>query len=274
MQDGSLYRFLIDPSDVQSIATLFIAKRDKFIGDGIEQIEFNGQFKPDDGEALYVDMEIPACFAPIPDNVHEINLIDLSQKLKIKTIVLYHDGDYYFQCFANRFICKRNAIAMVCSRNTFVSLKNPHAFTIEDAIDGFYHDGRFYFKSFAKAKQIFDLKDFYKEVTDQELQGIFEGDKFAGTDIEWLKKHADSIMRKQITMLKKSGLLDSIDISKRDFKTWARKAQIPKSVYENGHIVLPHNKKECKAVLAFLCEDVFEGYFSKQIYQSNSKRVK
>ena len=91
---------------------------------------------------------------------------------------------------------------------------------------------------------------------------------------DWLKNNADSQMRKQITLLKRSGLLDIIDASKRGFKTWAKRANIPKSVYQTGHIVLPCNKKECKVVLAFLNEDLFEGVFSQKIYQSNSKKIR
>lgn len=43
-------------------------------------------------------------------------------------------------------------------------------------------------------------------------------------------------------------------------------------VYNTGHLVFPKSKKECKIILSFLNDDIFEGHFTKSIYLSNSKR--
>lgn len=42
--------------------------------------------------------------------------------------------------------------------------------------------------------------------------------------------------------------------------------------FQDGHIVLPKDKKKCKKMLAFLNEDIFEGKFSGNVFRSNSKR--
>ena len=118
------------------------------------------------------------------------------------------------------------------------------------------------------------MSSFYKAATNSDIEETFEQDLFLGSDIEWLKEHSDSVMRKQITLLKKSGLLDSIKVSSKEFKSWAKKADINKDIYSSGHIVLPKNKKQCKIILAFLNEDIFEGVFSKKIFVSNSKYKK
>lgn len=274
LDDCRLCRFNIEATALQAVAKLITSKRIEFISENIEVVEFNGQYKPDESEVLYVDMQLPQSFNNIPDNTLEINIIDFAGGDKVKTICLYHNGDYYFQCFANRFICKTNRIALRYSDNTYQQLNDPFAFSIEESVHALYHEGKLYFRSYAQAKQIFDLSPYYTEATNEEIDDVFVGDLFAGTDCEWLKNNADSQMRKQITLLKKSGLLDVIDVSKRDFKTWATRAKIPKGVYQTGHIVLPRNKKECKAVLAFLNEDLYQGVFSQKIYQSNSKRVR
>ena len=274
LDSGGICRFNIDEAALRAVVNLLVSLRNGFIGDNVEAVAFNGQYKPDDAEVLYVDMQLPDFFDPIPNNTYEINPINLEEGDKVKVLGLYHDGDYYFQCFANRFICKRNRIALITGRNTYHQLNDPFAFTVEEAVHAFYHDGRFYFRSYVYAKQIFDLSPFYTEATNQEIDNLFACDLFAGTDCEWLKNNADSQMRKQITLLKNSGLLDVIDATKEAFKNWAKKAHISEAVYETGHIVLPHNKKECKMVLAFLNEDIFKGAFSKKVYQSNSKRAR
>ena len=274
LDDGRICRFNIDEAALQAVVNLLVSLRNRFVGDGVEAVAFNGQYKPDDMEVLYVDMQLPDSFAPIPGNTYEINLINFEEGDKVKVLGLYHDGDYYFQCFANRFICKRNRIALTKSRNTYQQLNDPFAFTVEEAVHAFYHEGRLYFRSYTYAKQIFDLSQVYTEATNQDIEDLFDCDLFAGTDCEWLKNNADSQMRKQITLLKNSGLLDVIDVNKKEFKKWAKKANIPSAVYETRHIVFPRNKKVCKMVLAFLNEDIFKGAFSEKVYQSNSKRIR
>lgn len=274
LNDGRICRFNISTAALQAVVELLTPKIVDFIDENIEVIRFNGQYKPDEFEVLYVDMELPPSFNNIPNNTREINLIDFNNGDKVKTICLYHNGDYLFQCFSNRFICKTNRIALFYSGDTYQQLNDPSAFSIEESVHALYHAGRLYFRSYVQAKQIFDLSQYYTEATNKDIDDVFVSDLFAGTDCEWLKNNADSQMRKQITLLKSSGLLDMINISKRSFKTWAKKANIPKAVYQTGHIILPCNKKECKAVLAFLNEDLFEGVFSQKIYQSNSKRVR
>lgn len=274
LNDGRICRFNISAAALQAVAALLAPKITDFINENIEVVEFNGQYKPEESEVLYVDMQLPSSFNSIPDNTHEINLVDFSDGDKVKTICLYHNGDYYFQCFANRFICKTNRIALFYSGDTYQLLNDPSAFSIEESVHALYHAGRLYFKSYTQAKQIFDLSQYYTEATNQEIDDIFVGDLFVGTDCEWLKNNADSQIRKQITLLKSSGLLNIIDPTTRSFRAWARKANIPAGVYQSGHIVLPCNKKECKVVLAFLNEDLFEGVFSQKIYRSNSKRLR
>lgn len=274
LSNGSICRFNITRAALQAVVELLAPRIVDFVGENIEEVEFNGQYKPEESEVLYVDMQLPQSFSNIPDNTLEINMVDFAGGDKVKTICLYHNDNYYFQCFANRFICKTNRIALLYSGDTYQQFNDPSAFSIEESVHALYHEGRLYFRSYAQVKQIFDLSPYYTEATNQEIDEVFVGDLFAGTDCEWLKNNADSQIRKQITLLKQSGLLDRIDVSKRKFKALARKAKIPEGAYQTGHIILPCNKKECKAVLAFLNEDLFEGIFSQKIYLSNSKRIR
>lgn len=95
---------------------------------------------------------------------------------------------------------------------------------------------------------------------------------FAGTDCEWMKENSDSVMRKQIKSIEDSGILAGLNVTTKKFKSWAKKAGIPEGVYNTGNLVFPKNKKECKVILSFLNDDIFEGHFTKSIYLSNSKR--
>lgn len=271
LSDGSIRKVLLTHEVVQDIVALWERSYSQFISDDITEVMFDGSYKPDKEEVLFVPMDLPASFADIPGNTNNYNEIAIPGDT-IKTICLYHEGNYYFQNFLNNYIVKASNIALFWSDNTFKKFNEQKAFTIEETVNAIYHEGKLYFRSYASARQIFDLSEFYKEATNADIDNVFSNDVFMGTDCEWLKANSDSVMRKQIKSIEDSGILNNLDVTKRPFKLWAKKAGIPLSVYNTGNLVFPKNKKECKVILSFLNEDIFEGHFTKSIYWSNSKR--
>lgn len=270
LEDGSIRRISISPATLRVIVDMWETQLAKFISDAVTPILFDGQFKPGDDEVLYVDFSLPKQFSKIPDNTAEYDEVLLPED-KVKTLALYHDGKYYFQCFSKHFVLKQKNIVLFRKSDNYELFTDTSAFNVGDMVHAVYHDGRYYFLSYAQGKQIFDLSTFYHEATNSDIEETFRHDLFLGSDVEWLKANSDSVMRKQITLLSKSGLLDTINVSSRNFKSWAKKAAINKDIYSSGHIVFPKDKKQCKMVLSFLNEDIFEGIFSKKIFISNSK---
>ena len=278
LEDGSIRRINISPATLRVILDMWEAQLPKFISDDVTPILFDGQFKPGNDEVLYVDISLPENFSKIPDNTVEYDEVLLPDD-NVKILALYHAGKYYFQCFSKHFVLKQHNRLLLYNKNVvlwwgndcYEQFTDTSAFNIEDKVHAVYCDGRYYFLSYAQGKQIFDLSSFYHDATNGDIEETFRHNLFLGSDVEWLKANSDSVMRKQITLLSKSGLLDTIDVSSRSFKTWAKKAAINKDMYSSGHIVFPKDKKQCKMVLSFLNEDIFEGIFSKKIFISNSK---
>lgn len=271
LNDGSIRKVLLTDEALQDIVSLWERSYSKFFSEEITEVVFDGSYKPGKEEVLYVTMDLPKCFADIPNNTNNYNEIVIPED-SIKTVCLYHDGNYYFQNFMNNYIVKASNIALIWSNNTFKKLDEQKAFTIEETVNAIYHNGRLYFRSYASARQIFDLSEYYKEATNADIECVFGEAIFAGTDCEWMKDNSDSVMRKQIKSIEDSGILEGLDVTKREFKSWAKKAGIPKEVYNTGSLVFPKNKKICKMILSFLNDDIFEGYFTKSIFLSNSKR--
>lgn len=269
--DGSIRKVLLSNEAVEDIVALWEPSYTKFISEDIKEVTFDGSYKPDDDEVLYVTMDLPEPFADIPYNTNNYNEIAIPED-KIKTVCLFHDGNYYFQNFMNNYIVKASNIALFWSGDTYRKFEEKKAFTIEETVNAIYHGGKFYFRSYANAKQIFDLTEFYKEATNADIDTVFANDIFAGTDCEWMKVNCDSVMRKQIKSIEDSGILAGLNVTTKKFKSWAKKAGIPDGVYNTGNLVFPKNKKECKVILSFLNDDIFEGHFTKSIYLSNSKR--
>ena len=272
--DGTIKRINITPETLASIVALFESHLSKFVSEDVTQVLFDGQFKPDEDAVLYVDMDLSESFSKIPNNTMEYDVVSLPDD-KPKILGLYHNGYYYFQCFSKHFVVKqRNIVLQLMTDDNYRQFLDEAAFYVEDKVHGVYYDGRFYFHSYSQAKQIFDLSSFYQDATDTDIQDVIEQDLFLGSDLEWLKQNSDSVMRKQITILKRSGILDTINVKSRDFKSWAKKADINKDIYSSGHIILPKDRKQCKTIFSFLNEDIFEGIFSKKMFVSNSKHSK
>lgn len=271
LTDGSIRKVLLTDEAVRDIVALWEPSYTKFVRDEITEVAFDGSYKPDKDEVLYVTMGLPDSFADIPDNTNNYNEVAIPGD-SIKTICLYHDGNYYFQNFMNNYILKTSNIPLIWSGDTFKKFDEQKAFTIEETVNAIYHNGKLYFRSYASARQIFDLSAFYTEATNADIDNVFGNDVFAGTDCEWMKENSDSVMRKQIKSIEDSGILAGLNVTTKKFKSWAKKAGIPEGVYNTGNLVFPKNKKECKVILSFLNDDIFEGHFTKSIYLSNSKR--
>lgn len=271
LADGSIRKLLLADDALQDIVALWEVSLPQFIGDNVTAIEFDGSYKPEKEEVLYVSMDLPGEFDDIPLNTNNYNEISIPGDM-IKTVCLYHNGDYYFQNFLNNFILKTSNIPIIWSGNTYKKFEEQRAFTIEENVSAIYHNNKLYFRSYASARQVFDLTSFYKEATNVDIDTVFASHVFSGTDCEWMKENSDSIMRKQIKSIESSGILAKLDVTKRAFKTWAKKAGVPQQVYNTGSLVFPKNKKLCKLILSFLNDDIFEGHFTKSIYLSNSKR--
>lgn len=271
LTDGSIRKVLLTDEAVRDIVALWEPSYTKFVRDEITEVAFDGSYKPDKDEVLYVTMGLPDSFADIPDNTNNYNEVAIPGDT-IKTICLYHDGNYYFQNFMNNYILKTSNIPLIWSGDTFKKFDEQKAFTIEETVNAIYHNGKLYFRSYASARQIFDLSAFYTEATNADIDNVFGNDVFAGTDCEWMKENSDSVMRKQIKSIEDSGILAGLNVTTKKFKSWAKKAGIPEGVYNTGNLVFPKNKKECKVILSFLNDDIFEGHFTKSIYLSNSKR--
>lgn len=271
LSDGSIRKVLLANEVVQDVVELWEPSYARFISDEITEVAFNGSYKPDKEEVMYVTMELPACFADIPNNTNNYNEIAIPGD-SIKTVCLYHNGSYYFQNFMNNYIVKASNIALFWSNDTFKKFEEQKAFTIEETVNAIYHDGKLYFRSYASARRIFDLTAFYTEATNADIDNVLGNNVFLGTDCEWMKENSDSVMRKQIKSIKDSRILAGLNVTTKSFRSWAKKAGIPEGVYNTGNLVFPKNKKECKVILSFLNDDIFEGHFTKSIYLSNSKR--
>lgn len=256
------------------VKDLFTSHDDEFFN-GMNIEPFEAGYTPQEDTTSFVDMALPADFNDIPNNTNVFEELDRNNEItNIKVIFIYDENSqtYYFQNFDKRNLLSRKTIAIWSSNNTFTTLQNSNAFIIDKAVHAIHKEGKLYFKNFIQAGKVFDLTSFFSEASEQDMDDVF-GEPLFNSDIQWLKDNSDSVMKKQITALKKSGILDKVKPETKKFKGAAKRVGIPEGVYNTGQIVLPQDKKQCKQVLAFLNQDIFPGLLTpKQLFRTNSKK--
>lgn len=158
------------------------------------------------------------------------------------------------------------------SANTFSQAASV-GFNIDDKLVAVIENNKIFFKSFFKLRSIFDMTSHFQEATDDDLDNFVSHAAFAlpqGFDI---KTVADTVIRSKVTLINTSGILNSQNLIK--LKAAAQKIKFPLQTAMHGtveKIVMPSTKREIKALLDFLDEDIFTSEISQQVFKSNSKR--
>lgn len=152
-EQTEIYKLETDRKTQNSICRKYFEAY-KGIRNQIEQIEFDGKYKPDEGEALYIDnyelneiikkaVEEPAgilSFIPKDENRNRIKAIFVGE---------VHDGKIViaFQKFKKEQYINIKGINLFFDKETFVQEKR-FGISISDEVDCIYEDGRLIFRSF------------------------------------------------------------------------------------------------------------------------------
>ena len=266
LDDGSVRRITLLRSIENSIRDVFMNYGPGLL-EGKEEVEFDGNYKVDEDEIMYVIMNLPDSFAEIANNPIGIPILDLENE-PVKALFWFERNVYYFQNFDNRKMLRHRNVIFY-NNQTFDKLTQD-AFVVDNAVNAAYKRGKFLFLSYPNANKMFSLADFYKEATNEELTDFSEHDNVSISDPDWFLE-SNTVIRKQVTLLQKSKLLDGADT--RKIKKSAKKFNVIVELDEDEKIVFPKDKKACKEILFFLNENYYEGIISKKHYRTNSKKV-
>lgn len=239
-----------------------------------EMIEFDGKYTPDSEEMLYIEgyaikdsiLEAVKNPAGVESFIPQIG----ENRIKAVFVGEINQGNYNiaFQKFKKDQYISTKGISLFFDKNTFFQ-EERFGICISDDIDCFFTDNKLVFHSYFMAKQIFDLKDYYRTATDNEVQNFTEIETLEITSPELFKSQADSRVRKNIASIIDSGILKQYSAKK--IQTMGKQTGIGISV-KNNRIVIPSTKKEMKIVLGFLDDHVYKGVFSQETFITNSKR--
>ena len=243
------------------------------------RIPFDGSYKPNDDEFLSVEN------FTLPDEIKEAirNPMGVMAYKKedgefpeIKAVFvgerIERNGTEKFRVAFQRFrkeqYMSTRGFNLYFAGNTFRCESN-FGINISERIDCYYTKGELQFSSFFFARQIFDLSEYYRSATDQEVDAFASSKLLSIAQPQEFKNMANTWVRRKIAMINDSGVLK--DNSAAKIQKSAKSVGIKIDV-EDKKIVIPEDKEQMKIVLGFLDEEVYKGPFSKATLLANSKR--
>jgi len=245
------------------------------------EVEFNGDWKPDSNEVLTIDDIVESALMTNAINANASSFSDVvisnfvNEPIKAIFTGITTNGQtkVFVQKFSSRQALSLNQLPLIKMQtgNTFVKTTDD-IFTIDNKLVAIIEDNKTKFKSFHNARMVFDLSEFYKEATDEDLTQMARHASLEIADLTSFISEADTQIRKMAHSIERSAVLDNYTVTQIS----AAAANFPNVpvVVNNGKITLPSDKKELKEVLHFLLEDIYKGPLSGSDYLTNSKRVR
>lgn len=245
------------------------------------EVVFNGDWKPDANEVLTIDDIPESVMMKDAINANASSFSDVvianfaNEPIKAIFTGLTTNGEtkVFVQKFSSRQALSLSQLPLIKMQtgNTFVKTTED-IFTIDNKLVAIIEGNKTKFKSFHNARMVFDLSNFYKEATDDDLKNMAQHASLGISDLTTFIAEADSQVRKMSHAIQSLGILDSYTVTQ--ISTAAANFPGVPVVVNNGKITLPSDKKGLKEVLHFLLEDIYKGPLSGSNYQTNSKRVR
>lgn len=265
LDDGAVKKIDLTQTITGAIRDVFVENSIRIKTQETEEILFDGNYRIDEDEVLYVELQLSDKLKEANTNSIGLDDLDLSND-KIKSLFWIENDVYYFQNFDKRKLLT-NKHLLFFDGNTYNKFSE-NALIVENMVSAIYEDGKFYFKSYANANKIISLTNFFQEASEIMIEE-FASNSLLSVDKDWLKQSSSPI-KKQITLIQKSGLLQTATIKK--ITSSAKKFNFESIEIENDKIKLPNDKKKCKDILCFLNEQYYIGLITGKKFRTNSKR--
>lgn len=142
--------------------------------------------------------------------------------------------------------------------------------SISETVDCVYEDGELKFHSYYIARQLFDLKDYYRSATDGEVESFTEISNIQFDDVKMFREQADSNVRKRVASIIDSEIL--MKYLPKDIKKIGKSTGVEIKI-QKDKIVIPKEKSQMKVAFESLDEGVYKGVFSNETFMMNLKKA-
>lgn len=287
--DGKIYRLEVERGSQQSICETFASSVESMVKDK-NILDYEVNYKPEDDEILRIENFL------LPDAIKDAirNPLGVDSFRKDPDVVSGGDEDFlgfpeikaifvgertlneegeHFSIGFQRYRKEQNLIAIpfrfFYSNDTFKP-ENHFGIGITYNIDCYYTGEELQFASFYFARQVFDLREYYRSASDPEVTAFTKNEALCFENAEALSGMANMYVRRKIAMINDSEVLKQYTAG--EIKSIARNSGIDIEV-QDKRIVIPADRDAAMEVLAFLDEEAYRGPFTNDLLIANSKRV-
>lgn len=168
----------------------------------------------------------------------------------------------------SRYVLRPEGFRLMLAGRRFTRDQRP-GLEIPPRVDAVIEDSTLYVDSWVRAHAVLDLSAYAREATVAEAEEFVKSKQFslaAGFD---LQRVIDATVRRKITSISQNGILNRAAPAK--LREYAAKFNLSVDVVK-GKIVLPSEKKQFKAVLGLLDQDLLSFEPTDDRWIVNSKR--
>lgn len=255
---------------------VFTAQRMAFMAGVNNEIDFTGDWKPDDDEVLILrnPPEVATLLAAANQNAVALPVLDVRnfQNEGVKGVFTAigqgANTELAIQLFSSQQLLS-NKFTILHDGNVFRRITEP-AFALANNLVALANQaGELRFKSYPMVRRIFDLNPFFRAATDAELATFCVHGSLSVADAHAFSGNADEGIRKHVLAVTKAGVLDNHTVANLQ----AQAAMIGFPIVVNaGRIELPMDRRNAKQFLSFLLNKVYQGPISQQLFITNSNR--
>ncbi|MDO4808532.1 MAG: DUF4868 domain-containing protein [Eubacteriales bacterium] len=287
--DGNIYRLELERSAQKAVCNTFASSVDSLTS-GKTPRDFEVNYKPEEDEILRIENFL------LPDSIKDAirNPLGIDSYKKDADVLDDGDEDYlgfpeikalfvgeriqdadgeHFNIAFQRYRREQNLASLpfrfFFSKDTFKQEKH-FGIGITNNLDCYYTGEELQFTSFYFARQVFDLREYYRSASDPEVTEFTKNEALNFESTESFSGIANTYVRRKIAMINDSGVLKKY--TAKEIKSIARTSGIDIKV-QDKRIVIPADKERALEVLAFLDEEAYRGPFSNDLLIANSKRV-
>jgi hypothetical protein len=241
------------------------------------EVDFNGSWNPEAEELLTIDVPPEAEIFTETLNANATSIQDINTDNffdeNIKAIFTGSTDDNGFtRVLVQRFTSKQflqKKWALLQDGNAFRGLTEP-AFSLDSSLTCIIEGGKIKFKSQFKLRSIIEMKDIYREATDQEVKDFTEHESLFVENVDSFLDVADQTTRKLISAITRSDNLNVYTVE--EIRDAAKRVGVSITV-NNNKIVIPDARADVKNLLRFLDDSLYEASLTGQRYITNSKRT-
>jgi hypothetical protein len=302
--DNPIFKISISKEVQDEISKTFEKQEEEFTSNIESAISFNGNYKPEENELLYIENFLPSSNTENGEDIKNpnINIVNkMRNAIKNPTTICCENltikdmpldsiraifSGYIFenktiriliQVFNNsHIITKKGWLALFLDKNVFTKIDPKNLLMLDNKLTAIIDGNKIKFKNFYYLRQIFDMTLFYREATNPELINFTKLPLMHFPDATAFIDSADTQIRRKIGLMFE---LNTFDILNKNsiptIVSEAKKIGINlTTIKQQGKdiIEIPTGKKEIMLFLSFLEESIYKGQFTHTNYISNSKK--